>query len=696
MRERVDFWKRVYTEIDSTEAFLHDPEHVTAVYGKISYGHLSDRAQRNFIRQAKREIRDRLRTIVRKNRQDLDPEESELLKIVGEHSDNELLQMARRVRRQQGMRDRYYQGLVRAQPYINMIRTILKSRNVPEELAYLPHVESSFNYRAYSKVGAAGMWQFMRGTARRYNLKINYVVDERRDPEQSTAAAARFLRDNFERLEAWPLAITAYNHGPASIARAVQRLGTKDIGQIVERYQSRNFGFASKNFYASFMATVEISENFAQYFPNVPFTPLPETMEVRLNNRLTAHEIAKVAEISVDEFQDLNLSLRPSVFQNRIRLPKGIVIKVPAKAGESNESFLAKLGAIEVKEVAIASTRTHTVRRGQNLTLIAGMYNVPLRDVLLLNEIGDPSLIRPGRVLKIPGRGAEWQQERAELYARVEANSDEENKETATVEEQDTMPAVPLDAGLATSSDTALAPGLVSAVDRPSFWETLKNWFYPSRLASRSSDAGDSASTTVAASGESQVEIATGTDTASASGSANHSEGVASANALKVEFDSKNYDLELKELSKNLVEIRVEPEETLSHYADWSAIPSYKIRRSNRIGQRGNIRIGQKLRLPLNEGSRARFEVARLQFHQAIEEDFYGSYKIAKWEPYKVNRGENLIGILDKNSIPLWLLRKRNPDILQTRLQTGAELLLPVLEAIDSAPTLTEQLQEDS
>ena len=112
------------------------------------------------------------------------------------------------------------------------------------------------------------MWQFMRSTGVRY-MRIDHIVDERRDPFFATDAAARLLADNFSVIQSWPLALTAYNHGLASMRRAVQQQKTTDIATIVAKYQSRSFGFASRNFYTAFLAALEIDSNPERYFPNL-------------------------------------------------------------------------------------------------------------------------------------------------------------------------------------------------------------------------------------------------------------------------------------------------------------------------------------------------------------------------------------------------------------------------------------------
>ena len=129
----------------------------------------------------------------------------------------------------------------------------------------LPHVESSFNAAAYSKVGAAGLWQFMRSTGRRY-MRVDDAVDERLDPYRSTEAAAQLLAYNYRVLGSWPLALTAYNHGAAGMRRAKESVGTDDFVKINRTYNSRTFGFASRNFFPSFLAALTIDENPGEIF----------------------------------------------------------------------------------------------------------------------------------------------------------------------------------------------------------------------------------------------------------------------------------------------------------------------------------------------------------------------------------------------------------------------------------------------
>src|SRR5262245_20063059 len=135
------------------------------------------------------------------------------------------------------------------------METIFEREGLPVALTRLPLVESCFNVRAYSKVGAAGIWQFMPSTGR-YYLRIDNAVDERRDPVTATVAAATHLKGNYEVLHSWPLAITAYNYCRAGMANAVSTVGSSDIVDIIQHYHGPAFKFASRNFYAEFLAAL--------------------------------------------------------------------------------------------------------------------------------------------------------------------------------------------------------------------------------------------------------------------------------------------------------------------------------------------------------------------------------------------------------------------------------------------------------
>jgi membrane-bound lytic murein transglycosylase D len=166
------------------------------------------------------------------------------------------------------MREVVAAGLLGARRYRRIVERALAEEGLPRALAALPLVESSYNPDAVSSAGAVGIWQLTAETAERY-LKVSARIDERRDPVRATQAAARLLRTLRDALPNWPLAITAYNHGLAGVERARRAVGSDDLGVLVVRYAGPGFGFASRNFYAEFVAAVQVLHHVERYFPEI-------------------------------------------------------------------------------------------------------------------------------------------------------------------------------------------------------------------------------------------------------------------------------------------------------------------------------------------------------------------------------------------------------------------------------------------
>ena len=173
-----------------------------------------------------------------------------------------------RIRTHRGMREAFAQGLTAERLFRPVVRRALEAESLPLDLAALPLIESSYHPGVVSSAGAVGLWQLTADVADRH-LRIDGEVDERRDPARSSIAAAAHLRDLYEQFGSWPLAITAYNHGPTGIERARAVVGSDDLGRIVQRYESPAFGFASRNFYASFLAARHVLRHVGDYFPEI-------------------------------------------------------------------------------------------------------------------------------------------------------------------------------------------------------------------------------------------------------------------------------------------------------------------------------------------------------------------------------------------------------------------------------------------
>jgi membrane-bound lytic murein transglycosylase D len=207
-----------------------------------------------------------------------------------------------RVRVQRGMRETFAQALAAERLYRPIVRRALAEEGVPPALAALPLIESSYHPGAASAAGAVGLWQLTADTARRY-LRVSGSADERRDPTRATAAAARHLRELREALPNWPLAITAYNHGLAGVERARHEVGSDDLGTLVARYSAPGFGFASRSYYAEFLAAREVLHQVGRYFPDLrPGT----VIEYRVRSGDSLYRVAHRHGVTIPSLRQTN------------------------------------------------------------------------------------------------------------------------------------------------------------------------------------------------------------------------------------------------------------------------------------------------------------------------------------------------------------------------------------------------------
>jgi membrane-bound lytic murein transglycosylase D len=267
IKPNIEFWKKVYSEYTTSQVIIHDKRNLSLIYEIINIKGKDEpdahKYNKNIVNKKKEHYSDMVKRLA-SGHKPLSEEEKRIHGLFSENGLKHLLKEANdNIRAQLGQKDRFIAGLLRSGAYIDEIREILKYHGLPEDLAYLPHVESSFDYQAYSKFGAAGIWQFTNSTGKRY-LKIDYTVDERRDPILATHAAARFLKENYNILGSWPVALTAYNHGSQGMQRALKAHGSYE--KIYKSYDSRSFGFASRNFYSEFLAAREVASNYRKYF----------------------------------------------------------------------------------------------------------------------------------------------------------------------------------------------------------------------------------------------------------------------------------------------------------------------------------------------------------------------------------------------------------------------------------------------
>lgn len=266
LRDAIRFWRSIFTQHPSHQAVLHDRENMAVVWSVIDLprqedGKVDPLGADKLIRSAEKELKARLQRL-ENDLTPVDEEDKVILALTGGTDPHDIAQRLEgawmRVRTQQGVADQFRLGMQRSKQWLESIHAILEQQGVPAEIAALPFVESMFNPTARSSAGAAGLWQLMPGTARGLQLKVQRGNDERLDVLKASSAAARMLKNNFEMLGSWPLAITAYNHGPYGVRRAVRSLGSTDLMYLIDNYKKSSWGFASKNFYAEFLAVIAI------------------------------------------------------------------------------------------------------------------------------------------------------------------------------------------------------------------------------------------------------------------------------------------------------------------------------------------------------------------------------------------------------------------------------------------------------
>ena len=417
LRPQVEFWTDVFGKYSRYQAVIHDSVYLDKVYAVLDFQSLYDRypeakARRMRSARVKREVK-KIRTALRNLHRHsakggrLSGREREIHAMFADVDERHKFRKAAargRLRTQTGVRERFREGLRISGRYLPEIERIFRQQGLPVELTRLPFVESSFNVDAYSKAGAAGVWQFIPSTGRLY-LTINHVVDERRDPLLATRAAARLLKNNYAALKTWPLAVTAYNHGRAGMKRAVRRLGTRDITKIIRRYDGRTFGFASRNFYAELLAAIKVERDAGTYFGPIEREAPLTYDEVTLPHFVPLHDLATAAALDRDDLLGLNQSFGRLIRRGDLHVPRGHKLRIPAG---TRDHFLARYAALDPDAKAdrqAAAITTHRVRRGQTLGSIARLYGTNVRALTRINGLRSAHLIRVGQRLQVPTRG---------------------------------------------------------------------------------------------------------------------------------------------------------------------------------------------------------------------------------------------------------------------------------------------------
>lgn len=657
LKPNIEFWIKIYAVYPSHTVLLHDSENLELIYEIIDFKEFFTNPDAVDRRTKWKKVDDRrekyknillsLASKVGANRP-LTVEEENVLKLFSANDVNRahLQRAARNIRGQLGLKDRFLHGLQCSGLYRDKILETLEAHGLPSELAVLPHVESEFNYKAYSKVGAAGLWQFTRGTGRRF-MEINYDIDERFDPVKATESAARLLKNNYELLGSWPLAITAYNHGPNGMKRAKSRYGD-DIGNIVHNYRSRSFGFASRNFYSEFLAAKHVVENYEKYFGRVEFQQPIDYETFRTDKYYSLNTIINTFSITPDELKNFNPALRNPVLSGDRRIPKNYYLHIPNKPGIDEKALWASISPVESFSDQI-TTEWYKVRRGDNLSEVARKLRTSVETLVAHNNLDDAHRIYVGQILRVPQKDEIIQpktEKKPVLLADASNVTKPDSRQPARQPIVVDLPAVP-----------------IPQKEEKKSTENAELFELSNGLATPESEMAPPGMRVEFAPGDNGGFIYIPLDEPAPAIPEEQEESVA------------------VEIAEPVSEwIIVEPEETLGHYAEWLEVTANKLRKLNDLAFGEEIQIGQKLRLTFEKVDPHEFQRRRLEYQQSIEEDFYTAWQVEGIRIHTVRRGQNIWFITNTlYDLPLWLIAKYNPGKNLKDLHIGDEINIPIV-----------------
>jgi membrane-bound lytic murein transglycosylase D len=664
----VQFWIRVYTQVSTNEGFIHDQHRLSVVYETLHFDADTPSSERARRVDAERErIEDILKHLAHGD-EPRDDDDRRVRRLWGDDVTPAQLELAASdVRFQLGQSDRFRAGLVRAGAWEAHIGEVLANLGLPAEIAALPHVESSFDPYAYSKVGAAGLWQFMRSTGRRF-LRIDAAVDERLDPYRETEAAAQLLSYNYRLLGSWPLAITAYNHGAEGVRRARDQLGTDDIVRIVRDYHSPSFGFASRNFYVSFLAALTIAQSPDKYFGGLARNTEAGFKELKMPSTASLTALVRAVGVDRETLRSLNPALRPAVWSGQRVVPAGYVLRLPAAGSKWTAELLAqRLGASQAITIAPASrpppgaaaataaattrvaagasaaaatpaaastaapvvasaatpatpaaasgpesSQYYVVQAGDDAATIAAHTGVPVGKLMSLNSMQEQDDIYEGQRLRLVASAAEPETLTTQAtVAAAKAAVQESQEEDAAVKAASKLAArtEPVSKAQAQAEGPQLVPGATGP------------------------ESADPVDYSVAADGS----------------------------------------------------IRVVAAETLGHYADWLGTSASRLRAINHLHGRTPVVMGRRMRLEFATTTHEEFEERRRDYHQRLQAAYFASHRIAGSEVYIARRGDSLWSITQKSlKVPVWLLQQYNPDLDFGDLRPGTQISLPKVEDVSA------------
>lgn len=642
LKPRVSFWVDVFTQYGDDTIVLHDSRNPHRVYKVIkTSAQCSRRREPRSIKNAKSKLRKQILQIADKRAKGITTfsgEKKHLAELLKNDKPSEIRKAAKRIRCQGGVADQFHEALERHDKYGPMVVKTLKQAGLPTDIQYLPFVESSYRPTAYSRVGAAGMWQIMPRTARILGLKISSTVDERLDPVLASGAAARYFLDSRKKLgdkarsiksskknSLYPYVITSYNYGAAGMLRAMDKVGV-DYMDMLNKYKARGFRTAVKNFYASFLAARHVAQNADKYYPDHKVGQPLATDVVTIKTAVSTERLMTVFSVSESTLKKYNTSLMRLVWSGRRFVPKGYKLKLP-KSPDGRSEQVAKLNSMRAEEPKYVEY-SYRVRRGDTACGIARKESVSCRELILLNNLGRRAFIRTGQILTIPGTPKKVAKKKVGRPAKKTVKKVEKRPAKVVLAKNK----IPIEPEKQTEKKQ-LAAVAVSPIPRK-----------PEPVIKSIPDIPESI-------------FGVGDD-------------------LLIQLSEKN--------GKTRYSIVVEPDEALGLFANWMGMRSAsRIRKKNKIKSSRRVRIGKVIYLPVKStAQREKFDQQRLDYHRELQDEFRSRFKISGVETYKIRFGDSAWSISIKQRVPLWLLKRYNPNLFTTQLQPGDVISLPVIERL--------------
>jgi membrane-bound lytic murein transglycosylase D len=423
----VKFWIDIYSKYSTDQGVLHDSDYIDLIYEELDFTPISNRTDINRFQKERLKIKmvkdgkARVVRVLEKLHKTKDPARltaaerkvwDYFAKVKGKNKFKEANGKGR-LRFQLGQKDRVIQGIFFSGRYIEDFEKIFREAGLPIELVRLPFVESSYNVLARSKVGASGLWQIMPYTMKGF-AKKDPSVDQRNHPIEATKMAAKILRINYNMLQSWPLALTGYNHGPSGVLRLTKRYKSRELGELVENVQSsKRFGFASRNFYSSFLAILEVTSNATKYLGPVTWSQPLDSVDIKLPIQITYRDLLRWFDLDDLKTQVFNPHITRAARTRARPISKGMVVSIQKakydlvmKELESLESLRRAQAAAEAQgrmpsQVQEGPLR-YRVQRGDTLASLAEEYGVTAEEIRRLNKFPKNKKIRPGQFIQIP------------------------------------------------------------------------------------------------------------------------------------------------------------------------------------------------------------------------------------------------------------------------------------------------------